>query len=340
MMKKLSLQELQSVATGAVRIVQEQEDVHFYRFTEEQQWLYWERDPEVGWIRTFATSGVKLRFRTNSEYLRIQTVVSAGSSRTLFLFDIFVDGNLVDTLGNDTEHTTAYDFPEVAYPLGTFEKQVFLGEGDKEVCVHFPWSVHAAIREMAVDDGAYVEPVKWKHKLLCYGDSISHGYDTLHPSRSFVQQLARWLDAEELNKAIGGEVFFPGLLDTEENFDPDYILVAYGTNNWTFTSREVFETDCWSFYRKVRDKYPEATIIALTPIWRKDMQDEMEFGDFSGVEEGIREAVKDLENIVLVSGFDLVPQDEKLFSDGLHPTDEGFAYYFENFRRNVSSLEW
>ena len=67
------------------------------------------------------------------------------------------------------------------------------------------------------------------------------------------------------------------------------------------------------------------------------MQEKMEFGDFSGVEEGIREAVKDLENIVLVSGFDLVPQDEKLFADlYLHPTDEGFACYFENFCRKVS----
>ena len=51
-------------------------------------------------------------------------------------------------------------------------------------------------------------------------------------------RLADALGAEEVNKAIGGECFFPELAATKEDFQPEYITVAYGTNDWSRKSAE------------------------------------------------------------------------------------------------------
>ena len=57
------------------------------------------------------------------------------------------------------------------------------------------------------------------------------------------------------------------------------------------------------------------------------------------MERGIRAAVADLPNVRVLSGFDLVPKDEKYFADQrLHPNDKGFEYYSENLYREICKV--
>lgn len=70
-------------------------------------------------------------------------------------------------------------------------------------------------------------------------------------------RLADALGAEEVNKAIGGECFFPELAATKEDFQPEYITVAYGTNDWSRKLAEEFQTNCRAFcfknlYKKLK----------------------------------------------------------------------------------------
>ncbi len=82
--------------------------------------------------------------------------------------------------------------------------------------------------------------------------------------------------------------------------------------------------------------YPQSKIFAITPIWRKDMNEDRIFGAFEKVEENIKSAVKDLKNVTVISGFDFVLKDEKYFADlRLHPNDEGFKYYYENLYNEI-----
>ena len=92
-----------------------------------------------------------------------------------------------------------------------------------------------------------------------------------------------------------------------------------------------------AFYAALSKRYPEAKIFAITPIWRKNFSErKTPFGDFLEVKDRIAEAVKDLENVTLIEGFDLVPHDETLFADlSLHPRDEGFDFYAENLIRKI-----
>ena len=122
---KLDIEKLKEITTGAVRITQETDGIHFYRFTEEQQNLYAQVSADF-LKKTHATSGVKFCFRTNSETFALKGLAINGSGRTFFQFDVFVNGKRIDSFGNFDAETVTRDYTSFTYPLGEFEKTVFL----------------------------------------------------------------------------------------------------------------------------------------------------------------------------------------------------------------------
>ncbi len=333
---KLDVEQIKKIATGAVRIEEENEEIRLYRFTKEQEELYVNVKQDLN-MKRHATSGIKLSFSTNSKNLFIKINTEQGSSRKYFSVDVFVDEKCIGYIDNFSNLKLPVDYTKMELPLGEFSKNFYLGEGEKKVCVHMPWSTKTFIKEIAIDDGAFIEEVIPPKKLLAFGDSITQGYDALRPSNRYIAKLADKLDAEEFNKAIGGEVFFPELAMLKDQFVPDYITVAYGTNDWSKTDREIFKKNCKAFYASISQNYPDTKIFAITPIWRKDMCEERVFGDFNKVEEDIRDIVKDIENVTVIRGFDFVPKDEGYYADlRLHPNDEGFEYYVKSLYDKIN----
>ncbi len=334
---QLNLRQMQKIVTGAVRTEQKDGVVRFYRFTKEQEELYKETK-QLFYNRSFSTAGIKLLFQTDSAHISLKVKTETEDSRRFFSFDILVNGNPVGYLDNVPNGELPREYINVPFSLGRFSKSFSLGEGEKTVCIHFPFSVSGAIEEITLDDGAFIKAVKPAKKLLAFGDSITHGYDALRPSNRYIAKLAERLGAEEYNKAIGGEMFFPPLAALGETFEPDYITVAYGTNDWNSLDEETFNRNCEAFYKTISEKYPQAKIFAITPIWRKDMYEERSFGAFENVERNIRRIVGNLENVTVLSGFDCVPADEKFYADfRLHPNDEGFSHYVENLYAKMKS---
>jgi hypothetical protein len=237
---------------------------------------------------------------------------------------------MVDSLNNFEGVEIPERYEGLDVPRGSFEKEFLLGEGEKQVDVYLPWSVVPVFHEIVLDDGATVVPTKPKHQLLCFGDSITQGYDALHPSNKYTTRLARFLDAEEINKGIGAEFFFPALVREKEALKPDYITVAYGTNDWGYRTKEKFSAECKAFFENLTRNYPHSKIFVITPIWRKDYEKETPFGAFSELDPLIRELVKEMD-VTVISGYDFLEHRKTLFADlCLHPNDEGFGQYAES----------
>lgn len=332
---KLNFEQIRSICQGAVRMAETENGVRLYRFTEEQEEIYRLANADF-YKKTFATAGMKLCFETDSKELFMRISVAPGSSRGYFSVDVTVDGKPVGYLDNYSDVELPQDYTTIQLPLGEFSKAFALGEGTKQVCIYLPWSMATEIQELSLDDDSYIKPVKSGKKLVVFGDSITQGYDALRPSKRYAAQLANALGAEEINKGIGGERFFPPLAEAREDFEPDYITVAYGTNDWSGTEEEDFKERCYAFYAALNRNYPNARIFAITPIWRKDYMGERAFGAFSKVAEDIEDCVKDFENITCINGFAFVPEDEKYFADlQLHPNDEGFDHYFRGLYAQI-----
>jgi len=336
----LTFEQIMEITTGAVDSYIEDGMLHLRRFTPEQMELY-RNGKESFYNKTFTLAGMKLMFKTDSKNLFMKFKTEYANSRRYFSIDVFVNGKLVDCIDNFSDVEIPPMYTTMDLPLGKFSKNFCLGDGDKTVCVYLPWSTKTLFEEISVDDNSYVEAIKPEKKLLVFGDSITQGYDALRPSNRYATKIADLLCAEEYNKAIGGEKFKPELPVLKESFTPDYILVAYGSNDWFHRDAETFRVKCKGFFENLVKTYPDIKIFAVTPIWRKDMVEERKFGDFNMVDPLIRDCVKDIENISVISGFDFVPKDEKYFADlRLHPNDEGFKYQAENLSKEIKKIIW
>lgn len=325
-MTTLNFGQIKSLVHGVSRVEEGDGLISFFRFTREQQELYWVTSRDF-YIKSYASSGISLEFDTNSKNLELSVVVSKGSSRTYFTHSVFVDGVRVGELSGDIGNGD-----NVPY-----SKTFALGDGLKSVKILFPWSVCSRIKELKLDKGAKVLPVEKNLKMIMFGDSITQGYDAYSPENAYAIQLATLLDAEAINKGIAGEQFFAGLGKTKDNFDPELITVAYGTNDWRHSTREKFLSSCKGFFENVRNNYPNAKIIAITPLWRVDIDNEQVFGEpLSFVGEYIKKVAENIPNMDVIDGADLIPHDPALYqTDGVHPIDAGFMEY----AKNLNSLE-
>ncbi|MBQ7897980.1 MAG: SGNH/GDSL hydrolase family protein [Clostridia bacterium] len=333
---KLKLEQIEKITAGAIRVEEICGKINFFRFTKEEEELYKTTNADFV-MKSLASSGVKLNFKTDSRKMFLKAFLTSGSSRKYFSFDLFVNGEFKDSLSNFSDADLSENYTVSAFDLGYFEKTFDLGEGEKKVTLYFPWSVKSEIEEISLDDNSVVIPIKNDKKILMYGDSITQGYDALHPSNKYATRLSKALGYDEYNKGIGAEVFFPPLSKLTQPFTPDLITVAYGTNDWSYIDKSTFDKNCKEFYENLSENYPRTPIVAITPIWRKEIITETRpFGDFKLVEEGIREAVKDLKNVTVIRGFDFVPKEEKYFADlRLHPNDEGFEHYFKSIKEKI-----
>ena len=335
-MRELTLAEIRAITFGAERVCQDESGVRFYRFTEEEEDFYRFRLPEF-YKKSFSTAGIKLRFRTDSRTLSLAVNARQnGSTRHFFSLDVLAGGTPVGYIDNFSHTALPADYWCTPYPLGDYEADFDLGEGEKTVTVHLPWSAVLTLRKIALDDGATVAPVCPEKRFIAYGDSITHGYDATRPHLRQMAKLADALGAAEHNKAIGGEVFCPGLAECPSAFTPDFITVAYGTNDWAKTDYETFAANCPAFYEALAARHPHTPIFAITPIPRGGAMLNETFGHFSRSAEKIREVAARHENITVIEGEELMPYDVSLYSDGyLHPNDAGFAVYAENLIRKI-----
>lgn len=327
----MDIELIKSITQGAVRIEESEKGISFFRFTKEQEDMYEERLLNF-YLISFSNAGVKLCFETDSESLFVKFLVEDCNGRPYFSIDIEIDGKIAEYIDNFSVRTDNLG------GIGSveIEKNLHLGKGNKKVCVYLPWSAKVCLQDLKLDSGAKVLPIKRAKKMLVFGDSITHGYDCARPSNHYIERLAKELNAEVFNKAIGGEMFWLELAETDEDFVPDYVSVAYGTNDWTKKDRATFESDCESFYKTLSKKYPNSKIFAITPIWRADKDKQTRCGDFDSVKEYIKKVATNLENVIYINGRHFLPEDTTLYADlFLHPNDEGFDYYFNNLYKEI-----
>lgn len=327
----LTFEEMREMAQGAEEVFGEGNRISFARFNQEERKLYEQTEFRM---KISACAAVQLVFQTDAEALGLKAdLACVASSRSFFLIDVFANDAFVGALGNIEEgESDIYR----SFALGAFEKTFALGKGEKTVRIVLPWTSSIEITELSLEGASYAKAVKRTKKMLAYGDSITQGYDAVHPSNAYIVKLAHALDAEVIDKAMGGEIFFPPLSQIKSHMTPDYITVAYGTNDWGKCTPASFRTNCRAFYENLAKNYPNAKIFAITPIWRKDYDSQRPFGNFFEIEKIIIEETADLSNVTVIEGFGLVPHDSQYFADvRLHPNDAGFAFYAENLTKAI-----
>jgi len=332
---KLTLEQIKSITKGTQSIRLENENFRFFRFSEKQT-QYYKENMEAFYKKSFSTASVHLDFYTDSPFFKFRYDVSLGLLiRKFYYFDMYIDGILVKHLGEDNMwimkgeislNIEKYAFTERIKNAGHVTGNP---EGMRRVTLWLPNLSVTGLSDIEIADGCTVQPVKSDMTIFAWGDSITHGYDAVFPSMSYINRLARHYNAEVINMAIGGEKFVPGLLTDDIKGKPDIITVAYGTNDWSNGLRENFDANSVKFYADASELYPEVKRFAILPIWRADDHriPNNYGGSFSEASEYLRNAAKENGFVPLDAWF-YVPHSPEFYSDKyLHPNDLGFAYY-------------
>ncbi len=303
---KLSAEQIASVTFGAMESEAREDGLHFYRFPK-QYIEAWGRQASILGERAEATAGIRLDFHTNSRNLILR-------ARTGACFELYLNGE-------------PYAILRSSEPL-----QIALNDGAKEeadtrVTLYFPAHEAGVLEEVELCDGATLSAHAYSQKILFIGDSITQGWAAAHDSLSYAMRVARALDADCVVQGVGGSYYCRECMG-EMPFDPDTVVVAYGTNDCTKRkSAEELSREAHACLSFLTEQYAGERILVISPIWRCDN------AQLSVPLEECRSILcREAEQLGLdyVDGLTLVPHDPSLFADGLHPNDEGFAVYAEN----------
>ena len=326
---KLTIDQIRAVTRGVVCVKEEGKLIRLYRFTEGQSQAYFDAGKMDFYKKTFASAGVRLAFISDTERLSFAFEPHMASSRKWFSLDVRVNNRIAAHREYNRNDDPA-----------NFRFETTFGAGEKKIELYLPFSARMDLYDTEIDDGAIFTPIRRAHTMYEFGDSITHGYDGHYPSLSYANRLAALLDADPVNKGIGGDIFFPELVNKgSDAFEsPDYITVAYGVNDWATCEREKVEENCRAFYATLSKRYPNSRIFAVTPIWCTfaDKSPEKFGAPLREMDRLIGDRIADLPNVTLICGDTLVPHTPDFFTeDGLHPNDLGFCLYGENLWKEI-----
>ncbi len=320
---KLTFDEIKPLVHGAERVFEQDGVLWMLRFTEEQAEFY--KEKRDMYEKSAATAGVHLDFITDSRFLGLDLSTVRADMVSAYWCDVYMD---------DTRVLSLYgDLAESKDGLQTLRGAIPLPEGSKRIRVYFPWTGCTRITSLVLSDGASVTPVKHRYKMVLYGDSITHGSWAKDASAPYATRLSHALDAEGINKGLGGDVMRVGFSAIKGEATPDIVTIAYGTNDWSDKiSAEELAEKSRHFYSDASKTYSEAKIFVISPIWRGNAETTVKTcGSFLAIREILRKSAEGLPNVVFLDGYDLVPHSPEMYSpDLLHPSDLGFAHYATN----------
>ena len=320
---EISKEQLTSVTFGAVTVGENNDGYSFLRMTEKEADVYKSIAPYF--LKTFSASGIRQEFFTDAVEISFEYVAERTTGVESYYFDIYINDILRHTFGEDKAKDTTAGSVHFMLP-----------EGKNKVVVYLP-SLHIiTLKNITLGGATYIEPHRRKLNMVCYGDSITQGFCTKHPSLAYTNRLAVALNAEVYNKGVGGATFEQSLIDGRDTLKPDIVTVAYGTNDWITLTREMFEEKSTAFLKKASAVYSDSKIYVFTPLWRSDYEKETKFGCFWQVGEIIKKTCAELRNIIVLDGAELLPHSESVMADlVVHPDDTGHMLMAEHALRYI-----
>ena len=315
-MKKLSFEEIKANIFGALSVTKEDDGIHFYKCTEKQIQA-WNNLSEGLKKNALGTTGIRFDFITNSEHIRFST--SSGNK-----FEVWVNGLLKEQILMDDLN----DSGRVA--------DIELGSGKKRVMIAFPSHSIGVLKFFEIDKNSYIKPSRFSKKMLFLGDSITQGWESNYDTLSYAYRTAMHFDADFVIQGVGGGSYHKTTFDLDINYEPDIVIVAFGTNDYfSYHNLDLVISTAKEYLSLVSEKYGNKRVVVITPIWRADMNSEELNGNFIPIREGIEKVALDL-GFEVADGFKMVPHIKSFFADNyLHPNDNGFAIYADNLIKTL-----
>ena len=310
---KLTLEQFKQITVGALQIW-EDNGFHFRKMTANQLEAF-RAISQAQFNNASATTGIRFDFHTNASYIKYATLTNGK-------YELEIDGLL-------TNHLTATAGEEISYSLPNDKKE-------HRVTLHLPsHGAPGGLAYLELSDNASFTRHTFDRKFLIIGDSITQGWKTEIDTLSYAYRVSNHFNAESIIQGTGSACFNVTTIE-KLDFDPDTVFVAYGTNDMGgVKTLDEMRDRCEPFLKKIKEFYPQAHIVVITPIWCVNYDVPRAYGALSGIGETIGAVAREL-GMTVVMGEKMIPPLAHLFIDNVHPNDVGFAFYAHNLIRELS----
>lgn len=310
---KLTLEQMKTITVGALKVWEADGAFRFAKCTQKQVDAWYKLDDILG-FRAETTTGVRLDFHTNSTTFAFTPQINGEYER----YELYIDNVF-------TYYYSKADFVE------NRRKEIALDSKEHRITLYLPGHEIGALESVEIDDGATIEPHRFDCKMLFFGDSITQGWESTWDALSYAHNVSRVFNADSVIQGIGGSYSHNTVFDKEIAFEPDMVVVAYGTNDWNYyQTLEEGRMHYSQFLDQIVERYGDKKLFGISPIWRDDYEKDPAMGSFKSCCDYVKEEIKK-HNMILIEGESLVPPLPEFFiEDVLHPNTSGFGIYALN----------
>ncbi len=313
----LTNEQLQEIYFGAL-FFEETEDGYLQAFQYSKPQIdYFDKLDVFFYERCTASTAKTFEFTTDAKQLSFDyKIIWEGSQDS---FELCVDGLITEILyvkDMEKEGTIKWNLPD--------------GE-KKSVIVYLPADATVLVKNFTID--APVKPAMKNEKVLWLGDSITQGFGPLRSAQTYVSVANRLLNYDILNLGIGGYVYDKGSLMKMNDYQPDKIIVALGTNQYGDETMTPVE----EYYEKLMEIYGrDIPVLCISPLWRGDNMEGVP--TLMAYCEKIKKIAAGYPNVKIVDGMKLVPHLPEYYLDNLHPNCLGCEVYGRNLVTAIREL--
>lgn len=318
----------------------EREGLHFYDAEQEPFQIYgifregdrFRRMPEtiartvnegVGVLHT-NTAGGRLRFKTNSKFIAINTQMCDIYRGPHFALSGCAGFDLYEKTGGTQQYIGTFMPP---YDLKDgYESIIDLPTAElREITINFP--LYSGIKKLYVglDENATLLPAdeyKITKPVVYYGSSITQGGCASKPGSSYQSILSSHLDCDYINLGFSGSARGESeIVDYINTLDMSIFVLDYDHNAPTL---EHLKNTHERFFKQIREKHPSLPIIIMSRPQFNLSCDDLERLNIirTTYENAIKSGDK---NVYILDGKQLMALVGRNGTvDNCHPTDSGF----------------
>ena len=329
-----NVKQIKEITLGALQVYEKDGYVCFSRFTEKQEKDL--LDYGCG-TKIFGCSNIRLEFWTKGGIVSFDYEITPGTVREYYSVDLKVNGVYRYGIAKNTNKDE-----------DTFTFNVPMSEEIQRVTVYFPATACLKLKNLSLPDD--FKPHRRTLNILSLGDSLVQGYHPNHFSNTFMNIVADELDAHVVNQAVGGDCFRRENVYIAEGFEPDFITVAYGINDWA-SYRLGKGEEARAYLEALNKLYPNKKIFITLPADNKYIEGSIQNDDIIKKTEGekpqrvstleevrqiIADVAKDFPNVICINAKDFVPgYEDCYFADKVHFTDLGNVLYGAGYVKQI-----
>lgn len=212
-----------------------------------------------------------------------------------------------------------------------------MDSSEKECLLYLPNYSELTSLRIGVDAGASLVPMEnpFRHKIVIFGSSFTHGVSTSRAGMSYPMQIARNTGLYFCSIACSGncklQPYFADYLADVKDADA-MVFDAFSNPNAEMIAERLIP-----FIARIRESLPETPLIFVQTIYRESRNFDRENDKFEAAKQAMArrqmaEAMKRFKNVYFIDKADLTGTDHVTSADGTHPSDLGYWRWAQNLQ--------